>query len=279
MIVLTATTDNLQAVLAGSITTNHPQCVTSWRDITTTDFTPGRTVINTNNTTDVNIVAAPAASTQRVVDLINIYNKDTVAATVTVKFDANGTEYILWKGSLAAGESVQYVEGRGWQRLGASGIPLTEPGDAYIPGGTDVAVPDGGTGASTAAGARTNLDVDSSTRTISAKTSNYAVVVGDDNKIFTNTGAAVPIDFTLPASAGCTPGKTKFRFVWMEPGQAINIVLPGSDTLVFFGERNAAGFIAAAGTPAIPTGEYAYMDVLYMGGGVWNGQAIGQWSA
>lgn len=159
MIVLTATTDNLQAVLAGSITTNHPQCVTSWRDITTTDFTPGRTVINTNNTTDVNIVAAPAASTQRVVDLINIYNKDTVAATVTVKFDANGTEYILWKGSLAAGESVQYVEGKGWQRLGASGIPLTEPGDAYIPGGTDVAVADGGTGASTAAGARTNLGV------------------------------------------------------------------------------------------------------------------------
>lgn len=128
MIVLTATTDNIQAVLAGSATTNQPQCVTSWRDITTTDFTPGRTVINTNNTTDVNIVAAPAASTQRVVDLINIYNKDTVAATVTVKFDANGTEYILWKGTLAAGESVQYVEGHGWQVLSASGIPLAQPG-------------------------------------------------------------------------------------------------------------------------------------------------------
>lgn len=128
MIVLTATTDNLQAVLAGSVTTNQPQCVTSWRDITTTDFTPGRTVINTNNTTDVNIVAAPAASTQRVVDLINIYNRDTVAATITVKFDANGTEYILWKGSLAAGESVQYVEGLGWQRLSDTGKPQVDNG-------------------------------------------------------------------------------------------------------------------------------------------------------
>lgn len=128
MIVLTATTDNLQAVLAGSVTTNQPQCVTSWRDITTTDFTPGRTVINTNNTTDVNIVAAPAASTQRVVDLINIYNKDTVAATITVKFDANGTEYILWKGSLAAGEAVHYVEGKGWQRLSDTGKPQVDNG-------------------------------------------------------------------------------------------------------------------------------------------------------
>lgn len=33
------------------------------------------------------------------------------------------------------------------------------PGGAYTPGGTDVAVADGGTGSSTAAGARTNLEV------------------------------------------------------------------------------------------------------------------------
>lgn len=121
MIVLTETTDNLQAVLGGSVTTNQMRCLSSWRDITTTAYTPGRTVTNTNNTTDVNVVPAPGGSTQRVVDFVSIYNADTVSQTLTVKFDANGTEYTIWSGSLASGESVQYVDGQGWERLSSSG--------------------------------------------------------------------------------------------------------------------------------------------------------------
>lgn len=114
MIVLTETTDNLQAVLAGAITTNQLNCLASWRDVTTTAYTPGRTAINTNSTTDVNVVAAPASSTQRVIDFVSIYNADTVAAVVTVKLDANGTEYPIVKMTLAAGETLEYVDGAGW---------------------------------------------------------------------------------------------------------------------------------------------------------------------
>lgn len=134
MIILTATTDNVQVVLAGNVTTNQLPCYASWRDITTTAYTPGRTLVNTNNTTDVNVVPAPAASTQRVADYIAIYNADTVAAVVTVKFDANGTEYVLWKGTLNPNERVEYVEGAGFsvytdagaQRVqSATGLPAT----------------------------------------------------------------------------------------------------------------------------------------------------------
>lgn len=114
MLILSSTTDNLQVVLGGAVTTNQLRCVSSWRDITTTTFTPGRTVTNTNNTTDVNIVPSPAASTQRVVDLVNIYNSDTVSATVTIKFDDSGTEYILWSGLLLPGQTIFYQEGIGW---------------------------------------------------------------------------------------------------------------------------------------------------------------------
>jgi len=114
MLILTEVTDKIQVVLGGAITTNQMQCKTSWRDITTTVYTPGRTVINTNNTTDVDIVGSPGASTQRVVDLINIYNNDTVSQTLTVKFDANGTEYILWKGVLTSGDLLFYQDGMGW---------------------------------------------------------------------------------------------------------------------------------------------------------------------
>lgn len=115
MLVLTQTTDNLQVVLGATVTTNQLQCVSSWRDITSTPtYTPGRTVVATNNTTDVNVVAAPAASTQRVIDFLSVYNADTASATVAVKLDANGTEYILWKDVLLSGDTLRFIEGAGF---------------------------------------------------------------------------------------------------------------------------------------------------------------------
>lgn len=123
MIVIEST-DTIQAVLAGAVATLQPQALASYRDITTTAYTPGKKATNLNSTTDVDIVAAPAASTQRVIDLINIYNRDSAAVTLTVKLDVSATETILWKGSLGIGESVIYSEGAGWQKLSSSGVPL-----------------------------------------------------------------------------------------------------------------------------------------------------------
>jgi hypothetical protein len=120
MIILSETTDNLQVVLAGAITTNQLQCFASWRDRTSTTFIAGRTVVNTNNTTDVNLVPAPATG-QRVVDFFTIFNRDTVNATITIKLDANGTEYILFKVTLATGEALVYQEGVGFLIFANSG--------------------------------------------------------------------------------------------------------------------------------------------------------------
>lgn len=128
MIVLTETTDNLQVVLGGAVTTNQLRCMASWRDVTTTVYTPGRTVTNTNSTTDVNLVPSPGSSTQRVVDFLSVYNADTVAATVTVKFDANGTEYALWSGVLSNGERLEYADGQGFRaftNIGAEKVQQT----------------------------------------------------------------------------------------------------------------------------------------------------------
>jgi len=114
MIILSETTDNLQVVLGGTVATNQLHCVTSWRDRTSTTFIAGRTVATTNNTTDVNIAPAPAASTQRIIDFISIYNADTDDRLVTIKIDANGTEYIIWKDVLSPGDTVRYIEGAGF---------------------------------------------------------------------------------------------------------------------------------------------------------------------
>jgi len=114
MIILIST-DKLQVKLNGSVATNQLQCFTSWRDRTSTTFVAGRTSVNTNNTTDVDIVGSPASDAQRVVDLVNIYNNDTTSATVTIKFDVGGVECILWKGILNPQERVEYTDANGFR--------------------------------------------------------------------------------------------------------------------------------------------------------------------
>lgn len=125
MIILTNTTDRVEIVLSGAITTNQLPCVTSYRDITTTGYTPGRELSNTNNTSDVTIVSSPASSTQRVVDYISVRNSDTVSATVTIKFDANGIEYIIFTTTLLTGERIEYNDKDGFRTYTTAGILKT----------------------------------------------------------------------------------------------------------------------------------------------------------
>lgn len=130
MIGLTATTKKIQVVLAGAVTTNQLDCFATWRDFITSPaaYVVGSNEVATNNTTDVDLVGAPSASHYIVIDYISIYNRDTVAATVTVKIDVSGTEKILWKGSLAVGYKVEFVEGTGWRVLNDSGVLVGEAG-------------------------------------------------------------------------------------------------------------------------------------------------------
>jgi len=115
MIVLSQTTDKIQVILGGAVSTNQGQCIASWRDINASGgYTAGRSLANTNNTTDVDLVASPAASTQRLIDYISVYNNDSASITVTVKYDASGTDYILWKGTLTTGQRLEYENGKGW---------------------------------------------------------------------------------------------------------------------------------------------------------------------
>jgi hypothetical protein len=114
MFTLDATTASLEVVLAGAVTTNQLPIVSSYVDKTATTFTPGKTTTQTNSTTGVTIVAAPAASTQREVHSINIYNADTVAATITIRENDNSTLRILVKIVLAVADTLRYTHADGW---------------------------------------------------------------------------------------------------------------------------------------------------------------------
>ena len=125
MIILTTTTDALQIKLEGAITTNELPILSMYRDSSASDFVPGRSLVTTNGATDVAFVPAPAASTQRIIDFICVTNIDTVSHVVTIKYDANGTEFILKELSLGVGESIEYNNDYGWKVYGNNGAVKT----------------------------------------------------------------------------------------------------------------------------------------------------------
>jgi hypothetical protein len=115
MIVLTTTNDTIQALLGAVQTTAPMQCFASYRDITTTLYTPGRNLQVTNGTTPVNLVPAPSGSTQRVVDFLSVHNTDTTPKLTTIRFNDGTNTRILFQCTLGVGEKIEYNDGQGFQ--------------------------------------------------------------------------------------------------------------------------------------------------------------------
>lgn len=138
MITLPSTSHKLQIVLGGAVTDNRLQCTASWDDVTSgPTFTPGVSNVLTNDTTDVDFVAAPSASTQRRIKSLTVYNADTATAAPHLKLDISGTEYTVWKGVLATGELLSYHAGE-WTKTNANGdIILVGSTGAAGTNGTD----------------------------------------------------------------------------------------------------------------------------------------------
>lgn len=118
MLNLAATTSKIQLVTSAAVTVD---VVASYVDLllagtSSAVASPGQqnTAITTATTTD--IVGSPALSTTvRNVKSLNIRNKHATTATdVTVVFDQNGTDFELIKVTLAAGQTLEYVEGVGF---------------------------------------------------------------------------------------------------------------------------------------------------------------------
>lgn len=120
MVLLDSTLKSLEVVLAGAITTNQLVYVAGYADLTAIGTTLGETDGLTNSTTAVTAVAAPAASTVRKVTFLNIYNLDTVSATVTVRVNNNGTFRTLAKVTLATGYTL-VMNNEGWKVIGTDG--------------------------------------------------------------------------------------------------------------------------------------------------------------
>jgi len=113
MITLNTTLRKLQVVLSGAITTNQLPVIVHYQDYRTQDGATsfGSYQVNTNNTTAVDILAAPTSGTLRTVKEITIQNADSATATVTVRYNDNGTTYTILKVALTTGDNLIYQSG------------------------------------------------------------------------------------------------------------------------------------------------------------------------
>ena len=105
MLIQSSTNDKIQVITSAAGTV---KVHASWVDDASNVFTPGRTntaTITTAATTDV--VAAPAASTQRTTNFLSVRNTDaTVSQTITIQHTDGTTVEPIFVGTIAAGESV-----------------------------------------------------------------------------------------------------------------------------------------------------------------------------
>jgi hypothetical protein len=91
------------------------------------------TAITTATTTD--IVAAPGAGVTRNIKALYIRNKHaSTAVDVTVVFDANGTDYELYKTTMLAGEELHYLDGAGFvlHKTAAASVVSTNANTADV---------------------------------------------------------------------------------------------------------------------------------------------------
>lgn len=114
MLLLLSTTDTIQLVTSAAATVD---VVASIQDKTTSTgalaSVSQRTAVTTATTTT--IVNAPASGVERNIVELTARNKHaTQACDVTVQLDANGTDYEICKFTLAAGDTLEYIEGIGW---------------------------------------------------------------------------------------------------------------------------------------------------------------------
>ena len=116
---------SLAISLANATTTNPIQIVVSYADDTGSTYQGGTTTSTISGTSKITICSAPAAATIRTIDSIIIFNADTVASSVNVYFDDNGTYFQLSGSTLQVADTLQFTHARGWETSDVNGSVKT----------------------------------------------------------------------------------------------------------------------------------------------------------
>jgi hypothetical protein len=154
MLVLDTTTKSITVAMSGAAATTNPDFVTAYSDDNGTTFVEGSSDGALNGTSQVTLVSAPAASTRRLIKTIYIENRDTAAVTVTITLNNSSTLRNIAKVTLQVGDT--------WSTDGTTdtnGNLKTVIGSVNLSSGVTgtLAIANGGTGATSASVALSNL--------------------------------------------------------------------------------------------------------------------------
>jgi hypothetical protein len=276
-LVLDGTAISIQVAMSGAAATTNPTFVATYADNAGSGITEGATDGALNGSTDVSVVPAPTGTNRRVVKDITIYNGDTAAVTLFVKYDNNATQRTIAKVTLAVGDTWTtdgVFDSSGNLKTVIGAVSLTTQVTGTLPvanGGTGATTLTGvlkGNGTSTfsAATAGTDYVSPSSTETLTNKTltnpsvNNYTegvVAIGTVSSSHTLalTNGTVQTA-TLTASTACT-----FTMPTVTAGKSFILLLKqaastGGGTATFTGVK-----FGTAGSPTI-TATAGKMDIL-----------------
>jgi hypothetical protein len=105
MLVLDTTSKSITIVMSGAAATTNPSFTAAYADNNGTTFTEGANDGVLNGTTAVTVVAAPAASTRRIINTITVENNDTAAVTITVGYLNTASTRVIVKVTLQVGDT------------------------------------------------------------------------------------------------------------------------------------------------------------------------------
>lgn len=104
----------LQVRLLAATAGTQSSVICSWIDVLAHDVVPGTTVVATNSTTPVDVVAPPAASVYRLVKEITVHNLDTVTTTYIFTYKDGGTVTEFQRVQLLPLQTATYDGKGGW---------------------------------------------------------------------------------------------------------------------------------------------------------------------
>lgn len=148
-LVLDGTAISIQVAMSTSAATTNPTFVSTYADNAGSGITEGATDGALNGSTDVTVVPAPTSTNRRVVKDITIYNGDSAAVTIFVKYDNNATQRTIAKVTLAVGDTWTTdgtFDANGQLKTIAGSVNLATQVTGTLPVGN------GGTGATTLTG-------------------------------------------------------------------------------------------------------------------------------
>jgi hypothetical protein len=268
-LVLDGTAISIQVAMSTSAATTNPTFVATYADNAGSGITEGATDGALNGSTDVTVVPAPTGSNRRVIKDITIYNGDSAAVTVFVKYDNNATQRTLAKVVLQVGDTWTTdgtFDTNGNLKTVIGSVNLATQVSGTLP------VANGGTGATTLTGVLKGNGT--SAFTAATAGTDYLAPPSGTSILKANSGGALAnatagTDYVAPGGALGTPSSGTLSSCTVDGTNSVgyrNVPQSGSDktTSYSLATTDVGKFVGVgtSGSITIPNSTFAAGDVI-----------------